>query len=57
MENSNIYACTILFLLKIQKKLALFMYGVITKTCGVMKQKKLSKKLFESFLDNYQKEE
>ena len=33
------------------------MYGVITKTCGVMKQKKLSKKLFESFLDNYQKEE
>ena len=50
MENSNIYACTILFLLKTQKKLALFMYGVITKTLsGVMKQIILFEKILNIF--------
>ena len=48
------YLCVyILFILKIQEKLALFMYGVITKAlCGVVKQLIL----LEAFLHNYQEE-
>ena len=48
------YLCVlILFLLKILEKLALFMYGVITKAlCGVVKQLIL----LEAFLHNYQEE-
>ena len=51
------YLCVlILFLLKILEKLALFMYGVITKTlCGV-ETDDIIRELFRSFLHNYQEE-
>ena len=44
--------------MKMQEKLVLFMYEVITKKFWlVMKQIILLKKLFESSLNNYQKDE